>query len=83
MTAFSLSAFLRERFLRDHAHLITPWNFGLAATKACNESLLRRGWLRCERNLGNELIKAAEHFADRPDEFAALITRRPVDKPTA
>jgi len=44
----SVETFLRERFLRDHAHLITPWNFGPAATKACNESLLRGGWLRCD-----------------------------------
>lgn len=49
MTSFSLSAFLRERFLRDHGHLISPWNFGPAATKACNESLLRRNWLYWEK----------------------------------
>lgn len=88
MTAFSLSAFLRERFLRDHAHLITPWNFRPAATKVCNESLLRRGWMRYDQATKYETVvvpmgtlpegQTKDHY-ERINREAM----KPVDKPPA
>ena len=49
MTAFSVETFLRERFLRDHGHLISPWDCAPSEAKTLGEILRRRGWLRASK----------------------------------
>ena len=86
MTMFSVATFLHERFLRDHGHLISPWNFGPAAAKACSESLLRRNWLYWEKKRAQrqgEVRAIAENglldYYNRANREVA----EPVDKPPA
>ncbi len=49
MTTFSLSTFLRERFLRDHGHLISPWDCKPSEAVTLTEMLRRRNWLYWEK----------------------------------
>lgn len=80
MTVFSVENFLREQFFRDHGHLISPWNYGAAAAKACNETLLRRGWLQCDaRRI--VYVKPKLSMAEASSAFPPWAL--PVDKPPA